>query len=180
MNIKFLFNIKYMKKLYLFFECSPRKSLVLSVCVLLCLFFAIACENKESEAEELISDVEDVPYKACPCEFSVEPTTIQGEAHFSIQSEARFFTDTFWGPNYMVWYNNRDKDNAILMLRPGDNSIPIKVNICNFPDFAKKWHSENGITVYYEGIMYPSWCEELTLGCRGFCGTMILTKLKIK
>ena len=165
-----------MKKLYLFFECSLRKSLVMCVCVLLCLFFVVACDNKESEdnqsSEELISDVEDVPYKPCPCEFDVEPTIVQGEA--------RFFIDTFDGWNYMVWYNDRDKDNAILMLRPDDNSMPIKVNICNFPDFAKKWHSENGIIVYYEGIMYPSWCEDLTLGCRGSCGTMILTKLKIK
>ena len=135
--------------------------------------------DSTSENWELIYEFEngnregDVPYKPCSCEFDVEPVAIQGEA--------RFFIDTYYDDlsmSYMIWYNDRDIDNAYLMLRPDDNSMPIKVNICNFPDFAKEWNPENGIIVYYEGVKYP-WCEYLA-PCRGFCETMILTKLKIK
>jgi len=147
--------------------------------LLLCLIgFATACENKITDANNYIKKDDnnlqggEVSHKLCPCEFDVEPITIQGEA--------RFFIDTFYDDlsiNYMVWYNGKDIDNAYLTLRSDNNSMPIKVNICNFPDFAKEWYSDTGIIVYYEGIMYEEWCEELTLGCRGFCGTLILTKL---
>ena len=147
----------------------------------LAVFFFFSCGSQakddissKSDSGESDTTNTDVPYKPCPCEFDEKPVTVQGEA--------RFFIDTFYveNDNYMVWYNNRDIDNAYLMMLGTDDSysMPIKVNICNFPDFAKKWHSENGIIVYYEGLKYP-WCEHLTL-CRGFCGTMILTKLKIQ
>ena len=55
--------------------------------------------------------------------------------------------------------------------------MPALLNICNFPDFAKKLVTSGGLDVYYEGIVYPH-CEEF--GCRAFCYTFILTLLKNK
>ena len=135
------------------------------------MLFGLGCSNEKEP--NVVDKGGYVPHKPCPCEFDVEPIAVQGKA--------RFFIDTYCDDlsiNYMVWYNDRDVNNAYLMLRPDNNSMPIKVNICNFPDFAKQWHSEEGVIVYYEGIKYP-WCENLT-PCRGFCETMILTQLKIQ
>ena len=147
------------------------------------LFFiiiaSVSCNNKDDSGTE--PEEGDVPDKSCPCEFYVEPITIQGEAQFFIDvSDYRELYSYLKTRNYMLWRNDRDRDNAYLMLQPDDNSMPIRVDICNFPDFAKEWHSEKGIIVYYEGLMYNRWCENLSLGCRGFCETMILTKLKIR
>ena len=152
-----------------FRKCDMKAKFSLLVAFCLLVVTATSCKD-DGNKPELTQTGGDVPYKICPCEFDIEPITIQGEA--------RFLIDTFYDWNYIVWYNDRDIDEAYLMLRPDDNSMPIKADICNFPDFAKNWHSENGIIVYYEGIMYNGWCENLTLGCRGFCSTMILTKLK--
>ena len=48
--------------------------------------------------------------------------------------------------------------------------------ILNIPDFAKQW--ESGITVYYEGILYPLCCN--FIACRTVCYNVALTKLKVK
>jgi hypothetical protein len=122
---------------------------------------------------------EDVPFIPCPCEFDIEPEPIEGYA--------RFFIDTFSERDSMHlirWVSNRDVA-TLMLLRGVPSTLPIgnmqvEVGICNFPDFAKQWYSDDGITVYYEGIVYRRPCVELTGICRQFCYTMILTKLKIQ
>lgn len=134
----------------------------------------------------------DVPYIPCPCEFGEEPMPIQGEAQFFIDvSNFTTLPISLDPPNIMVWQNDRDKDKASLLVYLDPDGIYLDgvcregrtdflVNICNFPDFAKKWHYKDGVIVHYEGLFYRSWCEHLSNGCRNFCGTIILTKLEIK
>ena len=119
----------------------------------------------------------DVPYKPCPCEFVGEPITFQGEARLFIDT-----CSTEHASSCMAWYNDREWNKAHLSYRHDDHpSMGISIDICNFPDFAKEWHSEEGIAVNYEGLLYfNEWCEQLSVGCRDFCGTLVLTKLMIQ
>jgi hypothetical protein len=123
----------------------------------------------------------EVPYKPCHCEINDEPLG-------TIKGETRLFIDELpFGPIDMVYKSYEydqfvDRAYLIIESNPLFPNIPegmkALVNICNFPDFAKQWKTSEGINVYYEGIVYPN-CEEL-FGCRAFCYTLILTKLKSK
>ena len=112
----------------------------------------------------------EVLYKPCPCEY-------EGDS-FEIQGEACFFIDFFYDDVPYIVLNNYLNEVSLFLREEGKQTL--KADICNFPDFAKKWYSKRGIKVYFEGILYPAWCPELSLGCRNFCGSMVLTKLEIK
>jgi len=125
----------------------------------------------------------EVPYKPCPCETNdVSLGTIKGEARLFVDEQSSRNTEIIVYHSYVYDYFS---DRAYLKLKL--NSLPFfsenlpdwsgVLDICNFPDFAKKWEISGGIDVYYEGIIYPH-CEEF--GCREFCYNFILTKLKIK
>ena len=126
----------------------------------------------------------EVPYKSCSCEQNDDPLTIiKGEIcllNTLIEYDYDPYIDYRWTrPNECMGF----VDNISFIRLTGDNPNLDKLGsvnggtvfyICNLPDFAKQWHS--GSMVYYEGIVYPN-CEEF--GCRDFCYSLILTKLKI-
>ena len=149
-----------------------KKGTVATLCVLMLAGSFASC-GKRGESGG------DVPYMPCPCEFNVESVTIKGNARLRIGTTAH---TSFW-EECISWVSNDDGESAVLWLNPNisDWEVMAIVDICNFPDFAKQWSTpEEGIDVYYEGIMYPMWCEEYRGGCRELCYSMILTKLKIK
>jgi len=121
-------------------------------------------------------------YKFCPCEN--DPiTTIQGEILFENQNCQTHVPFSGVDPE-------RHRPNERLIFNGVTNSLVLTddnlnmsklcslngratFNICNFPEFAEQWNS--GITVYFEGIVYPH-CEQFS--CRGICYSLILIKLK--
>ena len=155
-------------------KSSERKRKLAALALCVALAGSLYSCGKKAEAGG------EAPYKPCPCENYDEPLgTIKGETRLYIDEQP-------FVPIVMVYKSyeyDQFVDHAFFIL--SDNtlfpSIPegmtAVVNICNFPDFAKQWKTSGGIDVYYEGIVYPH-CEEF--GCRAFCYTLILTKLKLK
>ena len=131
-----------------------------------------SCEKKEGG---------NVPFKPCPCE-NKPFGTIKGKTRL-------FFYDDFKGLAFDERMEVFRDDYIRLIFYTLDGSPPPKGGfkgpptegfICNFPDFAREWRKPEGISVYYEGILYP-WCDEGQGGRqdRGFANLM-LTKLIIK
>ena len=152
------------------------------VAVALCVVLAGSFYSCEKRAE---ANGGEVPFVSCPCENNDEALGI-------IKGEARlFFDEVFWSApmdseRIVVWSATSEyPDLAKLALDDPRFRTPsgggVFVDICNFPDFAKEWNVPGGVTVYYEGTLYP-WCDILGILCRGMgpCYSMILTKLKIK
>jgi len=158
-------------KLRLLFTAFPIERA--AILLLLAGSFFSCAKRSESGGE--------VPYAPCPCENNEKPlATIKGEARL-------YFDDVFWTPPFdserIVFFSetNEYPDHVKLALDDPRFRNPmggvVFVDICNFPDFAKEWNSPGGITVYYEGIIYP-WCDILGVLCRGTpCYSSILTKL---
>jgi len=156
--------------------------------MLAALFLTVGCDNSlfprggNGNGEKNDLDKYHVPYIPCPCEN--EPiTTIQGEILFENQNYPNyvpledFDTDRHRYSERLIFNGIRNvlalTDNNPNMSKLCSLNGKATFNICNFPEFAEQWNS--GITVYFEGIVYPH-CEQF--GCRGICYSLILTKLK--
>jgi|GEM_PF-5571390 len=112
-----------------------------------------------------------VPYVSCPCRG--EPIgTIRGISVLLLSPRE---DDIIRGDTVYSFYP--------ASIRIPEEDVPFSLNnpyvvgwIFNLPDFAKQW--ESGVTVYYEGILYPLCCHFIV--CRMICYNVVLTKLKIK
>ena len=159
------------------FERIAQKSVAFCVCVALAgsLF---SCGEKAEEGGG-------VPFVACPCdEYDAPLGNVKGVARL-------FFDEVFWSvpmdSERIVFRSATSEHTDIVKLALDDPRFRtpsggwVFVDICNFPDFAKEWNVPGGVTVYYEGTLYP-WCDILGILCRGTgpCYSMILTKLKIR
>jgi len=148
------------------------------VAILLILAGSFSSCTKKADS----NDVDNVPFKPCPCETNDGPLgTIKGEVRLFVDEPSLRDIEVIVYESYVY---DCFLDRAYLKLNLNslpffsDNlpDMPATLNICNFPDFAKQWETSSGVDVYYEGIVYPN-CEEF--GCRAFCYTFILTKFKI-
>jgi hypothetical protein len=108
---------------------------------------------------------DDVPYKPCPCEG-------KENINLKIPENALLFKDST--------YNNKDSIAYYAIYNAGSSSGRIIVNICNFPDYAKKWDIPmQGCEIYLKGNLYSP-CYEIPNYGEELCFDIVLTNLKLK
>ena len=105
-----------------------------------------------------------VPYKPCPCEeLDMKGDALRGEVYLFknyVPKKIDFPTVCIevWGlefENCFLVFNS-ETENANLTLVDGSYGLPIYGDICNFPNFAKKWNiPQNGCKIYIEGTTHP-------------------------
>ncbi len=134
-----------------------------------------SCSEKKDEPSG------NVPYKPCPCGNDNKPlVTIRGDIRLFIDSVTKDDVITF--SERLIYISNDDYAGIVLnsdnpnLFKLGSVNGGTEFHICNFPDFAKQWHTPGGITVSYKGLVYPN-CGKF--GCRDLCYNLILTNLEI-
>lgn len=148
-----------------------KRIILKTAAVLLILAGGFAsCGNKENneeknEAQEMQGNV---PYMPCDC-GGKEVTGIE------LPKEALLVADSVSDRKDGVAYY------AVFNSHKSSESERIIVNICNFPDFAKKWDGIflQGREVYLSGKLYNT-CYELPRYGFERSFDMILTDLKLK
>ena len=120
-----------------------------TISVLLLAVSSFSCSEKEDTGG-------DVPYKPCPCHNGEERPY---PAQFP-EGIALLFRDSM--PPYIhfevilssyIVFDSKTNNAKITMFRAGVHYS----EICNFPEFVKKWNiPEKGCLVYFKGIAYVS------------------------
>jgi hypothetical protein len=116
-------------------------------------------------------------YVPCPCEEKEEVADIE------IPKNALFFSDSVplsVENKYNAWviyHTETDSTTLFIQINPSMTQI---INICNFPDYAKKWTVPiQGYDIYLKGKLYRPCYEPPHYGDKIYYD-YVLTNLKLK